>query len=150
MPRAEQEADLLRAFRARLFDVQAELDMEKSKTDDGASVWIEKNRQLEKDLDWAKEMADRLERMNQGLVQENQRLKTENKTQEDDRWAAAAAAAAAAVGGADALATPGALCARACACVLAESTSSDSLWPPRRTTRGCARSSSACQPSARR
>lgn len=81
----EQERDLLRAFRARLFDVQTELEQERSKSDDGASVWIEKNRQLEKDLDWAKEMADRLERVNQALTRENARLKTEFKTQEDDR-----------------------------------------------------------------
>jgi hypothetical protein len=30
-------------------------------------VWIEKNRQLQKELDWAKEMADRLDRHNQAL-----------------------------------------------------------------------------------
>ena len=67
----EQERDLLRAFRARLFDVQNELEKEKSKSEEGASLWIEKNRQLEKDLEWAKEMADRLERVNQQLTQDN-------------------------------------------------------------------------------
>ena len=81
----EQERDLLRAFRARLFDVQTELEKEKSRSDDGASAWIEKNRQLEKELDWAKEMADRLERANQSLSKENSRLKAQFKTQEDDR-----------------------------------------------------------------
>ena len=35
--------------------------------EDGASQYIEKNRQLEKELDWAKEMADRLDRHNQSL-----------------------------------------------------------------------------------
>lgn len=43
----EQERDLLRAFRARLFDVQTELEKEKSKKDDGAGAWIERSRQLE-------------------------------------------------------------------------------------------------------
>eukprot|EP00949_MAST-11_sp_MAST-11-sp1_P000206 g206.t1 len=81
----EQERDLLRAFRARLFDVQTELEKERSKSDDGAAIWIEKNRQLEKDLDWAKEMADRLERSNQALVKDNSRLKTQFKAQENDR-----------------------------------------------------------------
>jgi hypothetical protein len=38
----EQERDLLRAFRARLFDVQTELEKEKSKKDDGAVAWIGK------------------------------------------------------------------------------------------------------------
>merc|ERR1719454_1309862 len=81
----EQERDLLRAFRARLFDVQTELEKEKNKTDDGASAWIEKSRQLEAEVDWAKEMADRLDRVNQALARENSRLKTQFKTQEDDR-----------------------------------------------------------------
>ena len=73
----EQERDLLRAFRARLFDVQNELEKEKSKSEEGASLWIEKNRQLEKDLEWAKEMADRLERVNQQLTQDNTTLKAQ-------------------------------------------------------------------------
>lgn len=82
---AEQERDLLRAFRARLFDVQTELEKEKTRAQDGASQWIERNRQLEKELDWAKEMADRLDRHNQAYIRENARLKTQFKTQEDDR-----------------------------------------------------------------
>ncbi|CAN0076116.1 unnamed protein product, partial [Discosporangium mesarthrocarpum] len=81
----EQERDLLRAFRARLFDVQTELEKEKSRKDGGASVWIERTRQTEAELDWAKEMADRLDRVNQGLSRENTRLKSQFKSQEDDR-----------------------------------------------------------------
>lgn len=65
----EQERDLLRSFRARLFDVQTELEKEKSKKDDGAIAWIEKCRQLESEVEWAKEVADRLERVNQTLLQ---------------------------------------------------------------------------------
>ena len=38
----EQERDLLRAFRARLFDVQTELEQEKSRTDNGATEHIDK------------------------------------------------------------------------------------------------------------
>lgn len=81
----EQERDLLRAFRARLFDVQAELEKEKNKKDDGASAWIEKSRQLEAEVEWAKEVADRLERVNQTLLQENNRLKSQFTSQEEDR-----------------------------------------------------------------
>jgi hypothetical protein len=81
----EQERDLLRAFRARLFGVQNELEKEKNKSEEGASLWIEKNRQLEKDLEWAKEMADRLERVNQKLTTDNTTLKQQFKAQEDDR-----------------------------------------------------------------
>lgn len=81
----DQERDLLRAFRARLFDVQTELEKEKSKKDDGAGAWIERSRQLESEVEWAKEVADRLERVNQALTQENNRLKTQFSSQEEDR-----------------------------------------------------------------
>jgi hypothetical protein len=57
----EQEKDLLRAFRARLFDVQTELEKEKSKKDDGAIAWIERSRRLETEVEWTKEVADKLE-----------------------------------------------------------------------------------------
>eukprot|EP01038_Epipyxis_sp_PR26KG_P015807 gene15807-21411_t len=81
----EQERDLLRAFKARLFDVQTELEKEKSKKDDGAVAWIERSRQLEAEVEWAKEVADRLERVNQTLLQENGRLKSQFGSQEEDR-----------------------------------------------------------------
>jgi hypothetical protein len=82
---SEQEKDLLRAFRARLYSVQEELESEKNKTDDGASAWIEKSKQLETEVEWTKELADRLDRLNQSLTRENQRLKTQFSTQENDR-----------------------------------------------------------------
>jgi hypothetical protein len=81
----EQEKDLLRAFRARLYSVQEELECEKNKTDDGASAWIDKSKQLETEVEWTKEMADRLDRLNQSLTRENQRLKTQFSMQEADR-----------------------------------------------------------------
>ena len=81
----EQERDLVRAFRARLFDVQTELEKEKSKKEDGAGAWIERSRQLEAEVEWAKEVADRLERVNQTLLQENNRLKSQFSSQEEDR-----------------------------------------------------------------
>ena len=81
----EQERDLLRAFRARLFDVQTELEKEKGKKDDGAGAWIEKCRQLGAEVEWAKQVADRLERVNQELVSENSRLKSQSSSQEMDR-----------------------------------------------------------------
>lgn len=81
----EQERDLLTAFRARLLDVQAELQKEKSKKDDGAAAWIDRSRQLELEVDREKERADKLDRINQALGQENARLKQQFQTQEDDR-----------------------------------------------------------------
>lgn len=64
---------------------QTELEREKSRKDGGDSAWIERTRQTEAELDWAKEMADRLDRVNQGLSRENLRLKSQFKSQEDDR-----------------------------------------------------------------
>ena len=55
------------------------------KLDDGATAWIEKSRQLESEVEWAKEVADRLERVNQSLLQENARLKSQFSSQEEDR-----------------------------------------------------------------
>ena len=81
----EQEKDLLRAFRARLYDVQIELEVERSKKDDGALEWIERTRTLGKELDWSREEALRLDRVNQFLAKENTRLKAQLKSQEDDR-----------------------------------------------------------------
>ena len=54
----EQERDLLTAFRARLLDVQAELQKEKSKKDDGAAAWIDRSRQLELEEDDMLEVVD--------------------------------------------------------------------------------------------
>lgn len=65
--------------------MQEELESEKNKTDDGASAWIEKSKQLETEVEWTKELADRLDRLNQSLTRENQRLKTQFSTQENDR-----------------------------------------------------------------
>eukprot|EP00607_Mallomonas_marina_P002793 CAMPEP_0182425474 /NCGR_PEP_ID=MMETSP1167-20130531/11901_1 /TAXON_ID=2988 /ORGANISM="Mallomonas Sp, Strain CCMP3275" /LENGTH=439 /DNA_ID=CAMNT_0024606235 /DNA_START=79 /DNA_END=1398 /DNA_ORIENTATION=+ len=81
----EQERDLLRAFRARLFDVQTELEKEKSKKDDGTGAWKEKSAKLEAEMNWAKEVTDRLEHTNQQLLQENHRLKGQFGSQEEDR-----------------------------------------------------------------
>lgn len=64
---------------------QTELEKEKSRKDGGDSAWIERTRQTEAELDWAKEMADRLDRVNQGLSRENLRLKSQFKSQEEDR-----------------------------------------------------------------
>ena len=81
----EQEKDLLRAFRARLWDVQFELESERSKKDDGALEWIEKTKTLGKELDWSRDEALRLDRSNQFLTKENERLKTQLRAQSDDR-----------------------------------------------------------------
>jgi DNA repair exonuclease SbcCD ATPase subunit len=81
----EQERDLLRSFRARLFDVQTELEKEKSKKDDGLAAWRERYTQLEAELDWAAEVSNRLDKVNHTLTQENNELKMKYSSQEQDR-----------------------------------------------------------------
>eukprot|EP00750_Incisomonas_marina_P018427 INCI2945.2.p1 GENE.INCI2945.2~~INCI2945.2.p1 ORF type:complete len:363 (+),score=80.98 INCI2945.2:214-1302(+) len=82
----EQEADLLRQFRVRLFDVQEELASAKAKAnDENATVWIKKYRSLEKEMEWVKALADKLEQSNKTFEKENQRLHQNFKSQEEDR-----------------------------------------------------------------
>ena len=81
----EQERDLLRSFRARLFDVQTELEKEKSKRDDGLAAWRERHSQLEAELEWASEVSNRLDKVNYTLTKENNDLKAKFQSQEQDR-----------------------------------------------------------------
>jgi hypothetical protein len=96
---AEQEEDLLRAFRARLFDVQTELDRDQSKKvtshhcgdnphaikvdafppvfeDESATAWIIKAQQLEAEVDWASKIATQLEEKTRSLNDENAGMKS--------------------------------------------------------------------------
>jgi chromosome segregation ATPase len=81
----EQETDLLRAFQARLLDVQAELEMQKSKKDDGAVAYIELSKAKEYEVEKEKVKADLKERQNQALLQANNRLKSQFASREEDR-----------------------------------------------------------------
>ena len=81
----EQEEDLARSYRAKLYELHTELEKEKNKKVDGAGAWIERSRNLELEVAWVKEVVDRLERLNQTLVIDNSRLKSQFKSQEEDR-----------------------------------------------------------------
>jgi hypothetical protein len=81
----EQEQNLLKAFQTRLLDVQAELEMQKSKKDDGAVAYIELSKVKEYDVEKEKVRADLKERQNQALLQANSRLKNQFASREEDR-----------------------------------------------------------------
>merc|ERR1712224_1142584 len=82
----EKEKDLLRSFRVRLFDVQNELEAEKKKSnDESTNMWIKKYHKLEKQVDWVKKLADKLEQSNKQYMAENQRLTLNFTSQEEDR-----------------------------------------------------------------
>lgn len=76
---------MLKAFKSRLYDVQIELDAEKSKKDFGANEWIDRCNALTSELEWSKSVIDRIERANQQLIQDNNRLKSEYAAHEEDR-----------------------------------------------------------------
>ena len=75
---SEQEKDLLRAFRARLFDRKQELAMLRSIRDEKAASWISRVRQLESDYDYAKEASETLQRNSSTLMARNRELKKKN------------------------------------------------------------------------
>jgi hypothetical protein len=81
----DQERDLVRSFQARLFCLQAELEKEKVKSDDGSVEWIDRCKKLECELEWAKEVCSRVEGTNKVLLKENARLKSQYTMQEEDR-----------------------------------------------------------------
>lgn len=69
-----QEAYMVKTFRGRLYEIQVELDKEKGKIDDGSLGWIDRGHALERQVEALKEASDLLERLNQGLAEENAKL----------------------------------------------------------------------------
>lgn len=81
----EQEADLLRAFRAKLYDVQVNLESEKGRNVDGSLEWLDRARTLGKELSWSREEAWRLDKANQVLTEENGHLRSQAQSAKDDQ-----------------------------------------------------------------
>ena len=85
----EQEQELLRLFRARLF--QAEDKHKKAQSKKGAETvggvprgWLEKATRLERDLEHYKEESSRLDTENGALTRECKRLQAEHRSHQDD------------------------------------------------------------------
>jgi len=68
-----------------MYDVTMQLEKERNQKDDGALEWIDKARALGKELDVYKMEAVRLDRAHQKLQKENNRLRMQFKSQEEDR-----------------------------------------------------------------
>lgn len=82
---AEQERDLMKAFRSRLYTLQGDLEAQRNRADKGASEYIERIRNLEKNLEFQKEQNDKLERAASGYQTEYQRLKNQFAEMSGDR-----------------------------------------------------------------
>lgn len=82
---AEQEKDLLRAFRSRLTTVQGDLEAQRERADTGVSEYIKRVNILERQVEDLRDQLDRNERMATALGKENVRLKSQCKKMEEDR-----------------------------------------------------------------
>jgi len=81
----DQERDLIRAFRARLQDLSVELDRERKKNESGAAEWVARCRKLTEELEWMRDLTDKLTAENKAVLKDNRRFKRQMKTQEEDR-----------------------------------------------------------------
>lgn len=81
----DQERDLLRAFRARLADVTEELNKERKKTESGSVEWVSRCRKLTEELEWLRELTERLTNVNKKYDLESKTCRRQLKTQEEDR-----------------------------------------------------------------
>jgi len=81
----DQERDLIRAFRARLADVTDELEKEKKKNHSGSVEWVQRCQKLTEELEWLKDLTEKLTAENKNYLKENRRFKRQLKTQEEDR-----------------------------------------------------------------
>lgn len=82
-----QEQELLRAFKQRLTDVQAELETEKmgSSKEGGIVAWMEKSKAFELKAEKERERADKEDRIFTGRAKEKDTLEVHLKLQQDDK-----------------------------------------------------------------
>jgi hypothetical protein len=80
-----QERDLIRAFRARLADVTDELEKERKKNESGSVEWVQRCRKLTEELEWLRDLTEKLTSENKSYLKDNKRFKRQLKTQEEDR-----------------------------------------------------------------
>jgi hypothetical protein len=81
----DQERDLIRAFRARLADVTVELENERRRAESGSAEWVARCRKLTEELEFLRDLTDKLTSENKSVLKDNRRFKRQMKTQEEDR-----------------------------------------------------------------
>jgi hypothetical protein len=65
--------------------VTAELQKEKKKSESGSVEWVAKCKKLTEELEWFRDLTDKLTAENKNVLKENRRFKRQLKTQEEDR-----------------------------------------------------------------
>jgi hypothetical protein len=81
----DQERDLIRAFRIRLAQVQEDLEKERKKNESGSAEWVVRCHKLTEELEWLRELADKLTTENNLFLQENKKHARQLASQEQDR-----------------------------------------------------------------
>eukprot|EP00357_Protocruzia_adherens_P002247 CAMPEP_0115012572 /NCGR_PEP_ID=MMETSP0216-20121206/24830_1 /TAXON_ID=223996 /ORGANISM="Protocruzia adherens, Strain Boccale" /LENGTH=526 /DNA_ID=CAMNT_0002381681 /DNA_START=46 /DNA_END=1626 /DNA_ORIENTATION=+ len=81
----EQQKDIVRSFNAKLTEYKNELEKEKAQKANLDFEPLDKENKLTHQLEWMKNIAQKMEKENQMLAKKNGELKFEFKTQENDR-----------------------------------------------------------------
>jgi len=76
---------LCESIYSSLLEVSDALAKEKEKSANGSHEWVTKCKKLTEELDWFRDLTDKLTGENKKLVNENRRCKKNLKTQEEDR-----------------------------------------------------------------
>ncbi len=80
-----QEKDLIRAFRARLAQVEQELEHARRQSESGSVEWVMRCKKLTEELVWLRDLTDKLNAENRIFLRENKRCQHQLQTQEQDR-----------------------------------------------------------------
>ena len=62
-----------------------ELERERKKNESGSVEWVQRCRKLTEELEWLRDLTEKLTGENKGYLKENKRYKRQLKTQEEDR-----------------------------------------------------------------
>ena len=81
----DQERELIRAFRLRLSEVSAELAEERKRSESGSAEWVARCRKLSEELDWLKELTEKLTAENRDMTKEARRMRKQMRVHEEDR-----------------------------------------------------------------
>lgn len=81
----DQEADLLRSFRAKLFEIQGQLEKERSIQQQGTAAWTRRIGELQAESDVLRARAEKAERHIRVLSDEASRFKAQGAKSEEER-----------------------------------------------------------------
>jgi len=81
----EQEKDIKKTFNAKLNEIKKKIEFERNKKQDSTKDMIEKKNKLREELEWVTKIVEKIDEENQNLGKKYSELRTEFKTQENDK-----------------------------------------------------------------